>query len=135
MYILRLIVVHTCPQPQVACNLRLCCKNTTTSCKAQATSHKRRGSSPRRKPQAPRRKLQPVVVLQRRKPQATSLKPRGASLKLQAPCIKVLDKPSLIKFYDVKAQGLNHDKCIVRMFHVKRDLVWRQPYLVCFCCF
>ena len=133
MYILRLIVVHTCPQPQVACNLRLCCKNTTTSCKAQAASaeaqaqgasHKRRGAS-----------AQPVVVLQRRKPQAASLKPRGASLKAQAPCIKVLDKPSLIKFYDVKAQGLNHDKCIGWMFHVKRYLMWRKPYLVGFCYF
>jgi len=54
-------VVVCWSQPQVACNLRLCCKNTTTSCKAQATSCAE-AQATSHKPQAPRRKLQPEVA-------------------------------------------------------------------------
>tara|TARA_R100000458_G_scaffold29856_1_gene27447 strand:- start:68 stop:283 length:216 start_codon:yes stop_codon:yes gene_type:complete len=39
-----------------------------------------------------------------------SIKPQAARLKLQATSIKLLDKLSLIKFYKVKAEGLNHNK-------------------------
>ena len=68
--------------------------------------------------QAPSLKLQ-ATSLKSSKLREASLKPRGASVKLQASSIKLLDKPSLIKFYKVKGEVLNHDKCIVRMSYMK----------------
>jgi len=85
------------------------CKHQAPSCKAQAPSHKLNQNL--------------VQVL---KSLDASIKPQAARLKLQATSIKLLDKLSLIKFYKVKAEGLNHNKWVVWMFHVKRDLMWRK---------
>ena len=57
------------------------------------------------------------------KMQYASLKPRGTSLKLQATSVKLHNILPLIKFYKVKGKGLNQDKCILRMFHVKSKLM------------
>ena len=59
------------------------------------------------------------LKLQRLKLQAASAKAQAARFKLQATSIKLLDILPLIKFYLVKGEGLNHDKCILRMCHVK----------------
>ena len=78
--------------------------------------HLVRATSP--KLQVPSLKLQ-APSLKSSKLREASLKPRGASVKLQASSVKLLDKPSLIKFYKVKGEVLNHDKCIVRMSYMK----------------
>ena len=49
------------------------------------------------------------------KMQAASVKLQAARFKLQAASIKLLDILPLIKFYLVKGEGLNHNKCILRM--------------------
>jgi hypothetical protein len=49
----------------------------------------------------------------------TSVKLQAARFKLQAASIKVLDILPLIKFYLVKGEGLNHNKCILRMVTMK----------------
>ena len=53
------------------------------------------------------------------KMQAASIKLQAARFKLQAASVKVLDYLPLIKFYLVKGEGLNHDKCILRMITMK----------------
>ena len=40
---------------------------------------------------------------------------QAARFKLQAASIKLLDYLPLVKFYLVKGEGLNHNKCILRM--------------------
>ena len=45
-----------------------------------------------------------------------SIKLQAARFKLQAASIKLLDYLPLIKFYLVKGEGLNHNKCILRMY-------------------
>ena len=59
------------------------------------------------------------LKLQRLKLQAASVKSQAARFKLQATSIKLLDILPLIKFYLVKGEGLNHDKCILRMVTMK----------------
>jgi len=59
------------------------------------------------------------LKLQRLKLQAASFKAQAARVKLQAASVKLLDILPLIKFYLVKGEGLNHDKCILRMSTVK----------------
>ena len=59
------------------------------------------------------------LKLQRLKLQAASLKPQAVRIKLQAASIKLLDYLPLIKFYLVKGEGLNHDKCILGMITMK----------------
>ena len=59
------------------------------------------------------------LKLQRLKLQAASVKSQAARVKLQAASIKLLDILPLIKFYLVKGEGLNHDKCILRMITMK----------------
>ena len=49
----------------------------------------------------------------------TSVKLQAARFKLQAASIKVLNILPLIKFYLVKGEGLNHNKCILRMVTMK----------------
>ena len=49
----------------------------------------------------------------------TSVKLQAARFKLQAASIKLLDILPLIKFYLVKGEGLNHNKCILRMVTMK----------------
>ena len=49
----------------------------------------------------------------------TSVKLQAARFKLQAASIKLLDILPLIKFYLVKGEGLNHNKCILRMITMK----------------
>ena len=49
------------------------------------------------------------------KMQAASIKLQAARFKLQAASIKLLDYLPLVKFYLVKGEGLNHNKCILRM--------------------
>ena len=59
------------------------------------------------------------LKLQRLKLQAASVKSQAARFKLQATGVKLLDILPLIKFYLVKGEGLNHDKCILRMCYMK----------------
>ena len=55
-----------------------------------------------------------------------SIKPFAVRLKLQATSVKLLDNFPLIKFYKVKAEGLNHNKCLDRMFHMESNLMGRE---------
>jgi len=75
----------------------------------EATSRKLEGPSLR----APSFKLQ-----------ATSGKPRAASIKLQAASDKLPNIFSFIKIRETRGEGLYQDKCILRMCHVERNLVW-----------
>ena len=56
--------------------------------------------------------------------QAASGKPRAASFKLQAASYKLSNIFSFIKFPVSSGERLYQDKCILRMCHVKRNLVW-----------
>ena len=56
--------------------------------------------------------------------QATSYKPRAASIKLQAASDKLPNIFSFIKIRETRGEGLYQDKCILRMCHVERNLVW-----------
>ena len=56
--------------------------------------------------------------------QAASDKPRAASFKLQAASYKLSNIFSFIKFPVSSGERLYQDKCILRMCHVKRNLVW-----------
>ena len=64
------------------------------------------------------------------KQQATSIKPQATSVKLKATSIKLQDSWTTKKFYGAWTEGLDEDKSIVRMLHVKRNLVWREPYFI-----
>ena len=56
--------------------------------------------------------------------QAASLKPRATSCKLQAASVKLSNIFPVIKFPVSSGEGLYQDKCILRMCHVERNLVW-----------
>ena len=56
--------------------------------------------------------------------QATSVKPRAASIKLQAASDKLPNIFSFIKIRETRGEGLYQDKCILRMCHVERNLMW-----------
>ena len=56
--------------------------------------------------------------------QAASFKPRAASIKLQAASGKLFNIFSLIKFPVSSDERLYQDKCILRMCHVKGNLMW-----------
>ena len=56
--------------------------------------------------------------------QAASLKPRATSNKLQAASYKLSNIFSFIKFPVSSGERLYQDKCILRMCHVERNLVW-----------
>ena len=56
--------------------------------------------------------------------QATSYKPRAASIKLQAASDKLSNIFSFIKIRETRGEGLYQDKCILRMCHVKGNLMW-----------
>ena len=56
--------------------------------------------------------------------QATSFKPRATSFKLQAASGKLSNIFSFIKFPVSSGERLYQDKCILRMCHVERNLVW-----------
>ena len=56
--------------------------------------------------------------------QATSYKPRAASIKLQAASCKLSNIFSFIKIRETRGEGLYQDKCILRMCHVERNLMW-----------
>ena len=56
--------------------------------------------------------------------QATSGKPRAASIKLQAASCKLSNIFSFIKIRETRGEGLYQDKCILRMCHVERNLMW-----------
>ena len=62
--------------------------------------------------------------------QATSFKPRATSCKLQAASCKLSNILSFIKIRETRGEGLYQDKCILRMCHVERNLVWTQPYRI-----
>ena len=86
----------------------------------QAISHANstRGPSdvrpgPGLKQEATSNKLQSLKHLEAR------LKPQAVRFKLQATSIKLLDNLPLIKFYKVKGEVLNQDKCIARMSYMK----------------
>jgi len=83
----------------------------------------------REKPQASSSKLQFMEKLQAAsakllKPQATSIKSRGARFKLQAASYKLQDPVSLIKFQATRIVDLDYDKTILGMPHMEADLVW-----------
>ena len=63
-------------------------------------------------------------------PQASSSKPRAVSIKLQAASDKLHNIFALIKSHVSRDEVLRKDKCIVRMFHVERDLVWRKCHTI-----
>ena len=56
--------------------------------------------------------------------QAASRKPRAASIKLQAASDKLPNIFSFIKIRETRGEGLYQDKCILRMCHVERNLMW-----------
>ena len=56
--------------------------------------------------------------------QAASFKPRAASFKLQAASYKLSNIFSFIKIRETRGEGLYQDKCILRMCHVKGNLMW-----------
>jgi len=56
--------------------------------------------------------------------QAASDKPRAASFKLQAASDKLPNIFSFIKIRETRGEGLYQDKCILRMLHMKRNLMW-----------
>ena len=56
--------------------------------------------------------------------QAASGKPFAASIKLQAASDKLPNIFSFIKIRETRGEGLYQDKCILRMCHVERNLVW-----------
>ena len=56
--------------------------------------------------------------------QAASRKPRAASIKLQAASCKLPNIFSFIKIRETRGEGLYQDKCILRMCHVERNLMW-----------
>ena len=56
--------------------------------------------------------------------QAASFKPRAASIKLQAASCKLPNIFSFIKIRETRGEGLYQDKCILRMCHVERNLMW-----------
>jgi len=56
--------------------------------------------------------------------QAASRKPRAASIKLQAASCKLPNIFSFIKIRETRGEGLYQDKCVLRMLHVKGNLVW-----------
>ena len=56
--------------------------------------------------------------------QAASDKPRAASFKLQAASYKLSNIFSFIKIREARGEGLNQDKCVLRIWHVERNLVW-----------
>ena len=66
------------------------------------------------------------------KHQATSVKPQAASVKRQATSGKLRDPRSLEHGYwrsirGTRTKGLYHDKCILRMTFMERNLVWTKP--------
>ena len=74
------------------------------------------------KPQASSTKLN--------KKEATSLKPQAASLKLQASSYKLHDSWTTEKFHGTRTEGLDHDKRVVWMLHMKANLVWWKSYFI-----
>ena len=56
--------------------------------------------------------------------QAASDKPRATSFKLQAASYKLSNIFSFIKIRETRGEGLYQDKCILRMLHMKRNLMW-----------
>ena len=66
------------------------------------------------------------------KHQATSVKPQAASVKRQATSGKLRDPRSLEHGYwrsirGTRTKGLYHDKCILRMTFMERNLLWTKP--------
>ena len=47
---------------------------------------------------------------------------------------QVIDIPSLKKFYGTRTKGLYHDKSILWVLLMKRNLMWAEAYLVALCC-
>jgi hypothetical protein len=98
-------------------------------CGSQAASLKLQARNTSVKPQANQNLVQVLKTQassQRLKLPDASIKPFAVRLKLQATSVKLLDNFSLIKFYKVKAEGLNHNKCLDRMFHMESNLMWRE---------
>ena len=54
----------------------------------------------------------------------TSYKLQAASIKLQATSCKLPNNFSLIKFPVSSRESLYQDNCILRMLHMKRNLMW-----------
>ena len=64
------------------------------------------------------------------KRQASSVKPQAASIKLEATSVKFHDTWATEKFQAPWTKVLNADKSIVWMFHMERNLMWWETYLV-----
>ena len=63
--------------------------------------------------------------------QAASSKPQAASLKLQATSRKLPDPWTTVhgywkSFRCPRSEGIYNDKCVVWMFHMERNLMWRK---------
>ena len=71
-----------------------------------------------------RRASDPGLKLQALKLQAASIKPQATSIKLQAASDKLPDSIPFIKFQATSVMGLDYDKTILRMPHMKSNLVW-----------
>ena len=56
--------------------------------------------------------------------QAASAKPFATSCSLQAASGKLPNIFSFIKIRETRGEGLYQDKCILRMCHVERNLMW-----------
>ena len=89
----------------------------------RATSHKQQAPSHKLLEPSWKQTVHPIRT-QTLKLQATSFKPQAASIKLQAASDKLPDSMSFIKFQAASVMGLDYDKTVDRMFHVKRNLVW-----------
>ena len=99
---------------------------------ARSFRHRRKHKhklGPRHKPQAQANQNLVQVLKQQaslRQAQAASRGPDPVGHKLPYP-------GSFIKFYKVKASGLNQDICIAWMFHVEGNLMWGKVYFVGLC--
>jgi len=91
--------------------------------KEPATAGNQRAPGPGLKQQAPSSKHQ-ASSAKLVKHQATSFKPQATSFKLQAASIKLLDPGPFVKFHDTRTEGLYHDKTILWMLDMERNLVW-----------
>ena len=97
-------------------------KPQATSC--QAASAKLHAPSNKRQAPSLRKQAVPTIRPQTLKLQATSFKPQAASIKLQAASDKLPDSIPFIKFQAASVMGLDYDKTILRMPHMKGNLVW-----------
>ena len=143
------------PEPQRAAERRLKArlnKNPITIETLPVTQGPRSGSRGKRKYESSKRQAPSCDILSRvimshwQKHQAPSacdnlsywqeiidrsLKPQATSIKLQALLCKFPDPRTTVhgywkSFWCPRPEGLGYDKCVVWMFHMERNLMWRK---------